>query len=117
MNVYDLLRILVARTGNEEGFRGPASEDTLYRIIEELEREGMLMSNVRMCDKCGRVFSVNEEGWQHFSGSSHSKDERGRPVTSDVEMDVCSLCIVTPVQFPARSAIVPGPDWQLPPEG
>lgn len=51
------------------------------------------MSSVRMCDKCGKVFSENSENWSTMSGSQMYTDpvtgKRGR---RDVEMDVCGTC-------------------------
>ena len=47
------------------------------------------MSTVRMCDKCGKIFSENAEGWQTFTGSSMTTDEFGRRIPRTVQMDLC----------------------------
>jgi hypothetical protein len=51
------------------------------------------MSSVRMCDRCGTVFSEKADGWSTFSGSTRRKD----PQTGKVEMisdqlDSCTEC-------------------------
>lgn len=51
------------------------------------------MSSVRMCDKCGNIFSELEEGWQTFTGATVKKSG-----TETVRMDVCSSCALVPQQ-------------------
>lgn len=51
------------------------------------------MSDVKMCDNCGRIFSVNSDDWSTFSGSRRIRDkETGRISTVNVEQDRCARC-------------------------
>lgn len=34
------------------------------------------MSEVRMCDNCGNVFSVNETGWREYTETQNAGDSR-----------------------------------------
>ncbi len=50
------------------------------------------MSSVRMCDKCGNIFSENEEDWSTFSGTVKRRREDGSRYTETVTQDACSAC-------------------------
>lgn len=50
------------------------------------------MSSVRMCDKCGQVFSENEEDWSTFSGSRKRRREDGSRYTETLVQDACPAC-------------------------
>ena len=50
------------------------------------------MSSVRMCDRCGTVFSERGEGWSTFSGSTRKKDAEGKWVTVTDTLDSCPEC-------------------------
>lgn len=51
------------------------------------------MSSVRMCDKCNRVFSEREDGWQTFTGSTFRKVRGKRELVSEV-LDMCPDCAI-----------------------
>lgn len=50
------------------------------------------MSSVRMCDRCGNIFSENSEDWSTFNGTIMRKDENGRRVNETVVQDACGNC-------------------------
>lgn len=50
------------------------------------------MSSVRMCDRCGSVFSERAEGWTTFSGGTRRKNQDGQWVTLQDTMDQCPEC-------------------------
>lgn len=50
------------------------------------------VSNVKMCDKCGRIFSELDEGWQAFTVSTRRKAENGQVRNEMVAMDACKDC-------------------------
>ncbi len=50
------------------------------------------MSSVRMCDRCGSIFSEREEGWSSVQSQRTVKDDTGRRVTVNENLDVCSGC-------------------------
>ena len=50
------------------------------------------MSSVRMCDKCGTVFSENEDGWSTFTGTRVTRDDDGRTRTLTIQQDSCGNC-------------------------
>lgn len=50
------------------------------------------MSSVRMCDRCGNIFSERQEGWGTFTGTSFRKDETGRRYQESVQLDACPVC-------------------------
>ncbi len=51
------------------------------------------MSEVRMCDRCGAIFSTNREGWQTFTGSQRTMVD-GLPRHITANMDACPECAV-----------------------
>jgi hypothetical protein len=66
-----------------------------------------------MCDKCGEIFSENEDDWSTFNGSLKRRREDGSRYTESVAQDACAKCtnggkVVTP-----RLAIPAGADPQL----
>jgi len=50
------------------------------------------VSSVRMCDRCGTVFSERAENWTTFSGATRKKDAEGKWVTVSDTMDQCPEC-------------------------
>lgn len=54
------------------------------------------MSNVIMCDACGRVFSQREVGWQHLTGVTID----GRSRTQEEVFDRCNRCVASTVATP-----------------
>lgn len=46
-----------------------------------------------MCDKCDRVFSEREEGWQTFTGTTMRKRNGRREPVSET-LDMCSDCAI-----------------------
>lgn len=66
-----------------------------------------------MCDKCGQIFSENEEDWSTYSGTMKRRREDGSRFTESVTQDACAKCtngtrVVTP-----RLAIPAGADPEL----
>lgn len=66
-----------------------------------------------MCDKCGAIFSENEEDWSTFSGSIKKRREDGSRYTETVAQDACPPCTggthpVTP-RVAIGGAPFPGP--------
>lgn len=54
------------------------------------------MSHVRMCDRCGEVFSENESGWQTFTAATMVEDENGVQRSINQQMDACPSCAMVP---------------------
>lgn len=53
------------------------------------------MSSVRMCDRCGNIFSELADGWQAFSASTMKKNpETGKRETVVQMMDACEACAI-----------------------
>lgn len=50
------------------------------------------MSSVRMCDRCGTIFSELDSGWQTFSASTFTEDDDGNRKAVSVLMDACPSC-------------------------
>lgn len=50
------------------------------------------MSSVRMCDRCGVVFSENAEDWSTFQGSRTRRDSDGRRFSETIIQDACPDC-------------------------
>lgn len=50
------------------------------------------MSSVRMCDKCGEIFSENAEGWSTYSGSVKRRGEKGGAEWQTLTQDACPAC-------------------------
>lgn len=64
------------------------------------------MSAVRMCDKCGDIFSENTDGWSTFQGARVIRDEKTGQTRSVTEaMDVCSECTGQVVKPKERLAL------------
>jgi hypothetical protein len=67
-----------------------------------------------MCDKCGTIFSENDEDWSTFSGSVKRRREDGSRYSETVSQDACSACTggtqpVTPRVLGPGAAPFPGP--------
>ena len=54
------------------------------------------MSDVKMCDKCGRIFSVYEEGWQRMTVQQSYTDAAGDMQARNKAIDVCNQCAIVP---------------------
>lgn len=52
------------------------------------------MSSVRMCDRCGTVFSELADGWQTYQAATFKKDDEGRRISVSVMMDACPACAI-----------------------
>ena len=52
------------------------------------------MSSVRMCDRCGTIFSEAQPGWQTFAGATVEEDDDGRSTTHRTQFDACPECAV-----------------------
>lgn len=70
------------------------------------------MSSVRMCDRCGTIFSEIASGWQTYRATTVKRDaEKGTSYTVEVAMDACPDCSVNPLidaQTP-RTKALPAP--------
>ena len=55
------------------------------------------MSKVRMCDKCGNIFSEREEGWSNLTQTRELRNEHNVPYTEQINMDVCPECAIPDV--------------------
>ena len=69
------------------------------------------MSSVRMCDRCGRIFSEIASGWQTYRATTVKRDpEKGTTYQVEVAMDACPDCSVNPLtmqQEPRAYALPP----------
>lgn len=53
------------------------------------------MSSVRMCDRCSKIFSELEDGWQTFQATTMKTDaETGAKHPISVAMDACPACAI-----------------------
>lgn len=65
-----------------------------------------------MCDKCGRIFSENEEDWSTFSGARKRRREDGSRYTEQIDQDACPECTNGQHPVTPRLALRPGqPDY------
>lgn len=68
------------------------------------------MSSVRMCDRCGVVFSERADGWGSASMTTMRTDERtGQPRPVQESIDLCPSCN-RPAHGPVQLAPVPAAD-------
>lgn len=51
------------------------------------------MSEVRMCDTCGRVFSTLEDDWAYSNTQIRKRGDDGRLRHEDVELHTCANCV------------------------
>lgn len=70
------------------------------------------MSQVRMCDKCGEIFSERREGWQTFSVSRASVNPYGQPIQITEEYDACPACAFNGTVQPVLKAIEDRPPME-----
>lgn len=49
-----------------------------------------------MCDKCGTVFSENEDGWQTFTATTTKYDDSGQARQIQQRLDACPSCSLVP---------------------
>jgi hypothetical protein len=65
-----------------------------------------------MCDRCGSIFSENEDGWQTFQGSTIKRNPlTGERRAETVAMDACRACSFRPVtDEPIPSLPIPPSD-------
>lgn len=61
-----------------------------------------------MCDKCGRIFSENEEDWSTFSGARKRRREDGSRYTESIDQDACPECTNGATVVTPRLALRPG---------
>ena len=54
------------------------------------------MSEVRMCDRCGRVFPLMEEGSEQFSATKFVTNDKGQKITIPFQADSCGHCGIMP---------------------
>jgi hypothetical protein len=45
-----------------------------------------------MCDKCGTIFSENDEDWSTYTGTLKRRREDGTRFTEQVTQDACAKC-------------------------
>jgi hypothetical protein len=50
------------------------------------------VSAVRMCDRCGNIFSEREDGWSTFTGSTVKRDQNGQQRATTDQIDTCQVC-------------------------
>lgn len=50
------------------------------------------MSTVRMCDRCGNIFSEREDGWTSMQGTTMRRDEKGQMRQTTEALDACPRC-------------------------
>lgn len=67
-----------------------------------------------MCDKCGTIFSENDEGWSSTTGAIQRRKDDGRRYSEQVNIDLCLVCTgntgqITP-RLPTQAALAAGPD-------
>lgn len=58
------------------------------------------MSAVRMCDRCGAIFSEREDGWTTFTGTRVARDQHGQQRNTTEQIDTCAACTIGPAQTP-----------------
>jgi hypothetical protein len=63
------------------------------------------MSSVRMCDRCGEIFSEREEGWSTFTGTTRKRDDNGLWLNQSDTLDSCASCteLMTAPQRPVAA--------------
>ena len=54
------------------------------------------MSSVRMCDKCGQIFSELESGWQTYEATTIEDLQTGERKRVTRAMDACASCAMVP---------------------
>lgn len=70
------------------------------------------MSSIRMCDKCGTIFSENEEDWSTGVATQFYTDEKGVRRQREQQRDQCGACNGTPQTIRPRLTIPEGtPDY------
>lgn len=73
------------------------------------------MSTVRMCDRCGNIFSEREDGWTTMTGTTMRRDEKtGQMRSATEQLDTCPRCsagvTVPRPMIPELSAYEPAED-------
>lgn len=63
------------------------------------------MSGVRMCDKCGTIFSENAEGWTTLTGTRLVTDSEGRKRQVTKQMDTCPSCSIGETEITPRLSL------------
>lgn len=74
------------------------------------------MSSVRMCDRCGNLFSERAENWSSFTGTTRRKDpETGDWSNVSDSLDACPDCteLASMAQRPSVPVAVT-PRYELP---
>ena len=65
------------------------------------------MSSVRMCDRCGNVFSENSEGWSTDSRTVNRIRDDGKRYTVTMQVDQCADCVGSPAPVVPRVPAAP----------
>jgi hypothetical protein len=50
------------------------------------------VSSVRMCDRCGNIFSENDLDWSTATGTKQRRRENGTRYTEQTTIDQCASC-------------------------
>lgn len=74
-----------------------------------------------MCDKCGTIFSENDEGWSSTNGAIQRRKDDGRRYSEQMNIDLCAACTGNAGQavprLPTQTAISAGPSPSSSPSG
>lgn len=78
------------------------------------------MSSVRMCDRCGNIFSELKDGWQTYRAVTVKRNpENGTTYQVEVSMDSCPDCalnaLVNPIEPRIKTTALPAPKDVTPP--
>lgn len=69
------------------------------------------MSSVRMCDRCGNIFSEREDGWETYTATQVKKNpDSKRRETETVYLDACPNCALGGFDTPLPAIKVGGMD-------
>lgn len=66
------------------------------------------MSSVRMCDRCGQIFSENADGWDTYTVNKKTRDEDGNVKVRTEVRDACPDCSIPDGSLTPRAAISAG---------
>jgi len=64
------------------------------------------MSEARFCDRCGRIFSVNEKGWSSGQMGTPVERQDGSTFTKSVQIDICGECNTSTFSGAAERAAI-----------
>lgn len=63
------------------------------------------MSQVRMCDRCGTIFSERDEGWESYTATRRVKNENGQWIEERDALDSCVSCTARGIVRPTVKSI------------